>query len=117
MKIFVAILVFTSLILMAEAVNFKKDYCGNQEFIGNAAGRTPHLHCGKDHLTLTRTGGKHNGLDGNCNKVNEVLGDIPFFYGTAKNAAAITAILKKYHSDGCPTTSKLAKLLFLLLQN
>ncbi len=118
MKIFVAILVFTSLLLMAEAVNYKKAYCGNQEFVGNAANKTPHLHCEKNHLTLTRNGGKqHTPLHGNCNKVNEILGDIPGFYGMAKNPAAITAVLVRYHTDGCPTTSKLANLLFLLLQN
>lgn len=130
MKIFVVvILAFTSLLLMAEAksINYKKVYCNNQEFVGTPIPKTkkqankiggiyPHLHCGKTHLTLSRSkNGGRNNLEGDCNKVNEILADIPGYYGTASNPAAITAVLRAYSDDDCPTESKLENLLQNLL--
>ncbi len=129
MKVFVVvILALTSLLLMVEAgsINYKKTYCNNQEFVGppvprtkkekqNMGKRYPHLHCGKTHLTLSpRMNGCRNNLQGDCRKVNEILNDIPRYYGSARNADAITDVLVKYRRDGCPTESKLEN---LLLQN
>ncbi len=102
MKIFVTIVAFTSLLLIAEAVNFKKDYCGNQEYVGNAGGRYPHMHCGKSFLTFSQSKSNHNNLQGRCTKVNELLGDREEYYGTASNPNDITDVLQSYHDDDCP---------------
>ena len=113
-QIFVALLAFTSLLIVAEAVNFKKTYCGNQEYIGNPGHKYPHLHCGKSFLTLSRNKCSHNNLQGRCNKVNEILGNIQNYYGNAGNPGAITAVLTEYQDDDCPT---LLSLLLQVLQN
>ena len=86
-------------------VNIMREYCGNQEFVGNAANRYPHLHCGKRFLTLSRSGKNHVNLQGNCNKVNSILGDIDYNYGTAADPAAITRVLRDYYEDDCPYQS------------
>ena len=126
MKIFVVVILAFTLLLVAEAkrINYKKEYCGNEVYVGNPPktskeakiiGRIyPHLHCDKDFLTLSRIDGKHNNLKGDCNKVNEILGDIDGFYGKARKPCTITAVLVKYRDDDCPTQSKLENLLQFL---
>jgi len=88
----------------ALAVNYKKDYCGNQEYVGNTGSRYAHLHCGKDFFTLSKTSSNHINFNGrgNCNKVDEVLADKEGYYGTAKNMGAITTALTSYKTAGCP---------------
>ena len=83
-------------------INIMKEYCGNQEFVGNVANRYAHLHCGKRFLTLSRSRKNHVNLQGNCNKVNRILGDIDNSYGTAANPGAITRVLRDYYKDDCP---------------
>ncbi len=88
----------------AFAVNYKKDYCGGEDYVGNAGSKYPHLHCGKDFLTLSRSGSDHINFNGrpNCNKVNEVLDDVAGNYGSASDKAAITNALTAYKNAGCP---------------
>ncbi len=92
MKIFVVvILAFTfTLLLVAEAkrINYKKEYCGNEEcdYVGNPPktakekkiiGRIyPHLHCTKDVLTLSQIGGTHNNYASVCACASEVYGSV-----------------------------------------
>ncbi len=114
MKIFVAILALTSFLLVAEAVNYKRDYCGNREFVGNRKNKYPHLHCGRKFLTLSRSNCQHDNLHGRCNKVNEILGSPDRFYGKARKPCEITAVLKKYKKAGCLTA---VNVLLQVLQN
>jgi hypothetical protein len=88
----------------ALAANYKKDYCGNQDYVGNTGARYPHMHCGKGFITLSRSGNDHINFNGrpNCNKVNEVLADAQNQYGNANNPAAITTTLEAYKTAGCP---------------
>jgi hypothetical protein len=88
----------------AAAVNYKKDYCGNQEYVGNTGKKYAHLHCGKSFFTLSKTKSNHTNFNGNgnCNKVDEVLNDKEGFYGTAANMTAITNALDAYKNAGCP---------------
>jgi hypothetical protein len=87
----------------AKAVNYKKDYCGNADYVGNTGAKYPHLHCGKSFFTLSKSTGhiNFNGR-GNCNKVEEVLADKQNQYGTAADPGAITTALESYQGDGCP---------------
>ena len=109
MKVAIILSVFVLLVLAVEAVNYKRDYCNQQDYVGNPnaknpAGRYPHLHCHKDYLSLARTkGATRNVLQGNCNKVKEILADRNRFYGRAGDPGAITSILERYLHDGCPT--------------
>lgn len=84
--------------------NYKKDYCGNQDYVGNTGARYAHLHCGKNFFTLSKTRTNHTNFNGrgNCNKVDEVLADKNDYYGTAANMAAITTALEAYKAAGCP---------------
>ncbi len=78
--------------------NYKRDYCGGNEFIG---GDYPHLHCGKNFFTLSRSRSDHINFNGrhNCKKVQEVLSDPGREYN---NKQAITTILEAYQRAGCP---------------
>ena len=89
--------------VLAKPVNYKKDYCGNQDYVGNNGNKYPHLHCDKSFLTLSRSSTKHDKLQGRCNKVLEILNDWENYYGRANDPAAITNVLRKYHNDDCPT--------------
>ncbi len=92
-------LVLAALVLVSAAVNFKKQYCGNQEYVGNPGHKYPHLHCGKNFLTLSRDSNRHTGLIERCNKIKEILEDN--YYGEATNTQLITAALKLYFKDVC----------------
>ncbi len=95
-------LVLAALVLVSEAVNFKKQYCGNHEYVGNRGHKYPHLHCGKNFLTLSRESNRHTGLIEKCNKINEILADKRNYYGEATDPQKITAALKLYFRDVCP---------------
>ncbi len=103
MKTFLIMSVFVVLLLTIEAVNIKKDYCGNEEYVGNSGGKYPHLHCGKSFLTLSKSSGNHNNIQGRCTKVKEIFEDEESYYGSAKDPSAITAVLKEYYDYDCPT--------------
>ncbi len=100
MKTLLVITVLASLLLLANAVNYKKEFCGNQEYVGNPGSKYPHLHCGKGHLTVSRTHKQHYNVQGNCKKIDEILGDRKRFYN---DIPAITSVLKAYSAEGCPT--------------
>ncbi len=113
MNILLVLTFLVSFLLLASAINYKKDYCDNEEYVGNSGHKYPHLHCGKKFLTLSRNKNRHNNLQGHCNKVNEILGNINGYYGNAGNSYAITAVLREYANDDCPTL--LDRLLQVLL--
>ena len=84
----------------ATNANYMKKYCGNKPFIpqGN---RYPHLHCGKDFLTLSTKHKKDNfigtlGVD--CDKVKKVLNDPWRYYN---NNDDITRVLQNFHRKEC----------------
>ena len=54
MKITLVLAALTLLVLATEAVNIKKKYCGNDEYVGNPGSKYPHLHCGKNFITLSK---------------------------------------------------------------
>lgn len=102
MKISLVVSAFYVIMLAVEAVNIKRVYCDNQEFVGNLPSRYPHLHCGKSFLTLSRTGSNHLNMQGQCNVVDRVLSDWEFYYGRARDPQAITNVLNHYQGDRCP---------------
>lgn len=104
LKLTMATVVMAVTMSTAAFANYKKDYCGNQDYVGNTGARYAHLHCGKSFFTLSKTSTSHINFNGrgNCNKVNDVLADKQNYYGTAANMAAITTALEAYKTDGCP---------------
>ena len=103
MKIALVLTALTLFVLAAEAVNIKKKYCGNQEYVGNPGSKYPHLHCGKSFITLSKAKKNHNNLQGKCNVVKNIIGDPNSYYGNAGNVQAITNALTAYENDSCPT--------------
>lgn len=93
-----------AIVPMTALANYKKDYCGNQDYVGNTGAKYAHLHCGKSFFTLSRSAKDHINFNGrgNCNKVTEVLDDKQNEYGTATNMGAITTALEAYKTAGCP---------------
>lgn len=106
-KLLIVCVLFVCIVatVRAKAINYKKKYCANNDYIGNAGSKYPHLHCDKTHLTLSRGKNIHDNLQGKCNKVEEILNSQDGYYGNANSPCEITAILKKYYNDGCPTES------------
>ena len=104
MKTFLIILVVVILFALTEA-NFKKDYCGNQDYLGNNGNKYPHLHCGKDFFTFSKGKKNHNNLYGPrgaaCDKVQEILNDSNALYGNAANPGAITTALQAFYNGEC----------------
>jgi hypothetical protein len=98
-----AIAVIAILPVTALAVDYKKTYCGKQDYVGNTGAKYAHLHCGKSFFTLSRGKKDHINFNGrgNCNKVDEVLADKDNQYGTAADMQAITTALEAYKAQGC----------------
>lgn len=94
-------LILAALVLISEAVNIKKIYCGKQEYVGNPGNKYPHLHCGSNFLTLSREKNRHINLIEKCNTINEILKDKLNYYGKAANPKSITTALKLYFEDVC----------------
>ena len=90
------------LFVITEAVNIKKTYCGNNEFLGNRPNKYPHLHCGKNFITFSRGRFKHDNLQGRCNKVQQILANKDRLYGNAASPGEITSALQNYLNAGCP---------------
>ena len=90
--------------VLTEAVNYKSDYCGNQEYVGNDGGRYPHLHCGSNFLTFSRGKKKHDNLQGKCDKVLEIIDYVESNeYINENTATAITDVLRAYYEKDCRT--------------
>jgi hypothetical protein len=63
----------------AHAENWKKNYCGNQDYIP-AGNKYPHLHCGTSFYTYSKLSSSHvnmvNGDQVLCAKVNSTIAEI-----------------------------------------
>lgn len=88
--------------------NYAKDNCGGQEYLGNEGSKYPHLHCGKDFLTLSRSKNDHINLAPNsvkaakaCNKTAELLAAPIWNAQNTTNPGAITTALQSFQHDGC----------------
>ena len=73
---------FGAVLIPAAAVaNYKTQYCGGVEYVGQADGnKYPHLHCNKDYLTFSYSKNNHRNLapnsiarDKKCNATNDLL--------------------------------------------
>ena len=98
----IALCLLSFILINAVEANYKKDYCGNQEFLPGT--KYPHLHCGKDFFTLSYSGGnKHVNFIGSkgvqCSNVKKVL-DYPSDYGIDQQEEIKNAI-KKFQKDYC----------------
>ena len=63
MKLFVAVTALSLLVIAVEAkLNFKKEYCGNKEYVVIGKRGHAHLHCGDSWMVFTTGGGKHTDL-------------------------------------------------------
>lgn len=85
-------------------INFKKTYCDNQEYLGNAATKRPHLHCGATFISYKKSNGDHSNITemGNCSRTNEVFDHIKANKNAFANYPAIYNALVAYHQAGCP---------------
>lgn len=88
--------------------NFKKIYCGNQEFLGNSATKRPHLHCGESFLAYKKANGDHTNITdfGTCNRTNAVFDDIKSNKNAFADYQGIYNALVLFHQAGCPNQFK-----------
>uniref|UniRef100_A0A1X7U4N6 Uncharacterized protein n=1 Tax=Amphimedon queenslandica TaxID=400682 RepID=A0A1X7U4N6_AMPQE len=99
----IALCLLSFILINAVEANFKKDYCGNREFVPGIS--YPHLHCGKDFFTLSYSGGsKHVNFIGSkgvqCSNVKKVL-DFPSEYGDINKHEEIQNPIRKFYMDYC----------------
>ena len=90
----------------ARGINYKKIYCGNTEFIGNAANKRPHLHCGTNFLSYKKSNGDHTNLTdvGTCIRTDSVFDDIKANVNSFADYQTIYNALVAYHQAGCPNS-------------
>ena len=99
----IALCLLSFILINAVEANYKKDYCGNQEFVPGT--KYPHLHCGKNFFTLSYSGGnKHVNFVGKkgvmCSNVNKVLGS-PCEYDNFDTFPAILQAIQKFKEKEC----------------
>ncbi|KTD17913.1 hypothetical protein [Legionella jordanis] len=85
-------------------LNFKKTFCGNEDFLGNAGAKRPHLHCGTSFISYKKQTGDHSNISepGNCVRTNAVFDHIKANINSFENYSAIYNALVLYHQAGCP---------------
>jgi len=88
----------------AFATNWKKEYCGNQDYIP-AGHKYPHLHCGKDFYTYSKSSSNHtnmvNGDQVFCGKVATTLENIIALPPPTDGKAAMQASVQSVSDDHC----------------
>ena len=57
----IALCLLSFILINAVEANYKKDYCGNQEYV-TRGDRYPHLHCDKDFIVLSNSKSDHDDL-------------------------------------------------------
>ena len=100
----IALCLLSFILINAVEANYKKDYCGNKEYVIRGD-RYPHLHCGKNFFTLSYSGGnKHVNFIGKkgvmCNNINKVLGS-PCQYDNFNRIPAIIDAIIKFDNNEC----------------
>ena len=103
MKFILALAALSLLVIAVEAkLNFKKDYCGNKEYVGIGKRGHAHLHCGDNWMVFTSGGGKHKDLvkknDVRCSAINEITPD-EYENESEDDRNAITAVLNSLKAD------------------
>ncbi|MCW8397969.1 hypothetical protein OQJ26_04085 [Legionella sp. PATHC038] len=85
-------------------INFKKTYCGNVEYLGNAGNKRPHLHCGETFIAYKKANGDHLNLteSGSCGRTNSVFDDVKENRNAFADYQGIYNALVSYHQEGCP---------------
>jgi hypothetical protein len=101
---------FGAVLIPAAAVaNYKTQYCGGVEYVGQADGnKYPHLHCNKDYLTFSYSKNNHKNLapnsiarDKKCNATNDLLANPLWDATNTTNPGAITTALQAFQAAGC----------------
>ena len=113
----IALLVMALCVLSTEAFSYKKQYCDNEEYVGNEGSKKPHVHCGKNFFTMSWSDGHDNLVtkDGaRCNKVKEILSS-PNRYAGAASPEEITNALTAFKRGECKKLNLLRRLLFRIL--
>ncbi|CEG55542.1 hypothetical protein [Legionella fallonii] len=84
--------------------NYKKTYCGNQEYLGNPGSKRPHLHCNATFIAYKKPNGDHSNITemGNCSRTNDVFDHIKANKNSFADYQAIYNALVSYHQAGCP---------------
>ena len=115
---FVLTALFLFMIAVEAKLNFRKDYCGNKEYVGIGTRGHAHLHCGNNWMVFTTGGGKHTDLvkknDVRCSAINRIT---PGMYSdeSEANRNAISGVLSKLKKDYCKRLALLQRLLLSLL--
>ena len=86
-------------------VETAKVYCNNEDFLGNAKTKKPHLHCGEKFIAYKKPNGDHSNITeiGNCNRTNEVFTHIKANKISFADYDGIYNALVAYHQAGCPS--------------
>ena len=118
MKITPVLLLVVTLVYCTEAKrsDYKKEYCGKQEFVGNARNKYPHLHCGSSFFTLSWNRGHDNMVDSrgpNCKKAKDLLKN-PENWEMAANPGAITNAIQAFYNGECEDLAIIQHLLQLM---
>ena len=109
---------FLFMIAVEAKLNFKKDYCGNKEYVGIGKRGHAHLHCGDNWMVFTSGGGAHTDLvkknQVRCPAINGITPDM-YSKESQADRNAISGTLSKLKKDYCKRLALLQQLLWSLL--
>ena len=85
-------------------INFKKMFCGNQEYLGNSGAKRPHMHCGTSFISYKKANGDHSNIteNGDCTRTNAVFDNVKTNKTAFADYKAIYDALVAFHQAGCP---------------
>ena len=117
MKLFsTTLLALAVFVVLADAINYRNEYCGGQAYVGNEGSKKPHLHCGKSFMALKKTNGKHdNFFDQKGARCTFIRNLDSSKWSTAADPGAITTAIKSFLEGECAKVDLLRLLKFLQL--
>ena len=98
-----ALLALALFVVLSEATNYKEAYCEGKTYVGNAENKKPHLHCGKDSMTLKLSSGKDTSFfDKKGAKCTVVSNLDKSKWSGASDSKAITNAVNRFLEGECP---------------
>ena len=113
------LLALAVLVVLTEATNYKRAYCGGETYVGNPGSKAPHLHCDKSYMALKAKDGQHtNFLDKKGARCSVIRNLDSSKWSTASNPGAITTAVSNFLGGECRKVDLMRLFRFLqLLQN
>ena len=110
------LLALAVLVVLTEATNYKRKYCGGATYVGNPGSKTPHLHCDKSYMAFKAKDGQHtNFFDKKGARCTVIRNLDSSKWSTASDPGAITTAVNNFLEGECDRVDLLRLFQFLQL--